>query len=85
MPEWNEFFNDDGNMIDIALNIISKHKLDVNAVSNNGETALSLALSKNHLERANILYKNDAIPNNIFEAIAVKNVVSIKRFITYKK
>ncbi|MDR2395177.1 MAG: ankyrin repeat domain-containing protein [Endomicrobium sp.] len=68
-------------MQEVALNIISKKKLDINAVDKAGDTALSLALNKNYLEMAKILYKHGAKPRNMFEAIPIKDIESVKNFI----
>jgi serine/threonine-protein phosphatase 6 regulatory ankyrin repeat subunit B len=72
-------------MIEVALNIIPKNKLNINAVSKNGDTALSLALNKNYLKMANILYKHGAQPRNIFEAIPIRDIESVKKFIKDKE
>jgi ankyrin repeat protein len=68
-------------MRQVALNIILKNKLDINAVNKDGDTALSLALSKNYLEMANILYKHGAKPRDIFEAIPIGDIKSVQKFI----
>jgi ankyrin repeat protein len=72
------------NMIEVALNIISKNKLNINAANKSGDTALSLALDKNYLKMANLLYEHGAKPSNIFEAIPIRDIESIKKFIKDK-
>ncbi|MDR0723612.1 MAG: ankyrin repeat domain-containing protein, partial [Endomicrobium sp.] len=75
----------DRDMREVALNILSKNKLDINAVNKSSDTALSLALDRNHLEMANILYKQGAKPRNIFEAIPIRDIESAKRFVEDKE
>jgi serine/threonine-protein phosphatase 6 regulatory ankyrin repeat subunit B len=72
-------------MREVALNIISKNKLDINAVNKRGDTALSLALNKNYLNMANLLYEQGAKPRNIFEAIPIKDTKSARKFIEDKE
>lgn len=52
-----EYFNDD-------LSYMISHKFDVNAVDEDGDTALCVAVSQGHIEIVNILLKHEGIDVN---------------------